>query len=183
MRTAIVIGIAMLVWIFSYEVYSQSFLAINNTPPAESYLIRPGVSVGPISIGMLRAEVLSLAGDPVSSLSDGDNFSGFVVHYVAGRVSEIMVISSLYRTAEGIFTESEVKQFLAIYPKAKRICYVDSGASSITRGFVYDAVDRGIAYERTVFEYRSREVINTITIHRANVPVKIYESVTPCENM
>jgi len=183
MKIKIVIGIVVCLGILFTGVYVLTFIMNTNGPSSESYLIRPGLSVGPISIGMKRDEVLRLAGEPFSSIRYGDRFSDFVVHYDAGRVSEIMVVALLYHTAEGICTETAVEQFLDLYPEAKRICYIDMGGSGFTSGFVYDAIDKGIAYERFYLENRSHDFLNTIYIHRLHVPVTIYGEVTPCENM
>src|SRR4051812_48676212 len=82
----------------------------------DSYLIIPGISVGEISIGTLRDDVQSLAGEPVSSLGDGDQFSDFVVSYDDDRVVEIIITSPRYHTAEGVSILKTLKQFLAFYP-------------------------------------------------------------------
>lgn len=183
MKIKIVIGIVVCLGILITGVYVLTFLMKKNEPSSESYLIRPGLSVGPISIGMKRDEVLRLAGEPFSSIRYGDRFSDFVVHYDAGRVSEIMVVALLYHTAEGICTETTVEQFLDLYPEAKRICYIDMGGSGYTSGFVYDAIDKGIAYERFYLGKRSDDFLNTIYIHRPNVPITIGGEVIPCENL
>jgi hypothetical protein len=144
-------------------------------------LVQPGIGVGNISIGALRDKVRRLAGEPISSLEDGDQFSGFSVHYEDDRVVEIVVVAPRYHTAGGVSVKSTAGQFLKAYPKSKVTCYMETGASSVTTGVVYDEIEKGIALDHQVFEGRSREVINTLSVHRTNVPAKIYGEVTPCK--
>lgn len=145
-----------------------------------NYLIKPGIGVGNVSIGMLRDKVISLAGKPVSSLDDGDQFTGFTVHYEDDRVTEIIVFSSQYKTAEGISIKSTSNLFLKTYSKSKMTCYGDEGAGSTTKGKIWDELDKGIAFDQQTIEGKNREIINSISIHRANMPAKIYGEIKPC---
>ena len=148
-----------------------------------SYLVKPGISVGNIAIGESRHKVRSLAGKPTSILEDEgiDQFSGFTVRYENDRVAEIIIISPRYRTAEGISIKSTPQQFLKTYPKSKIKCYVEEGATSVTNGRVYDEIDKGIAFDQQIFTRRRREITNMISVHRANVPAKIYGEIEACK--
>lgn len=161
--------------------FATALLGTEVHTASDSYLLRPGLSVGNISIGALRHKVRRLAGEPISSLEDGDQFSGFTVHYEDDRVAEIIVVSPRYRTAEGVSVRSTPEQFLKAYPKSKVACYMDEGATSVTSGKVYDEIEKGIGYDQQVFEGRRREIIKTVSIHRANVPARIYGELKPCE--
>jgi|GEM_PF-6185204 len=159
----------------------QTIIAQSSNKSPASYVIKPGISVGKISIGMLRDKVISLVGEPISSLDDGDQFSGFTVHYDDDRVVEIIVFSSQYRTAEGMSVKNTPEQFLKIYSKSKITCYSDEGASLITTGRILDEVEKGIAFDRQTVEGRSREIVFTISVHRADTPAKIYGEIKPCK--
>ncbi len=147
-----------------------------------SYLIKPGISVGNIAIGESSQTVRRLAGKPTSILDDEgiDQFSGFTVRYENDRVVEITINSPRYRTAEGISIKSTPEQFLKAYPKSKIKCYVEEGSTSVTRGRVLDEIEKGIAFDRSIFQRRRREVTITISVHGANVPAKIYGEIETC---
>lgn len=148
---------------------------------SDSYLLVPGVNVGDVSIGAYREKVLNVLGKSISSFGDGDQYADYIVHYTKDKVSEVVVTSDKFQTAEGISIKSNENQFLNAYENVKKICYKDSGASSTTTGTVYDAIDLGIALDNSVFEGQGREFISTITIHAAGVPATIYGEVTLCK--
>lgn len=149
-----------------------------NSP--RSYLIRAGLSVGPISIGMTRNEVLTILDESKFPSEDREAFSDFVIQYDKNRVSEIMVTSPKYRTEKGISIKTTDRQFLALFPDAKHICNTSSGSKVSSTESIYDAVDKGIAHHRTLVDGDSRYYINDITIHRVGVPVMIFGEIIRC---
>lgn len=157
--------------------------AAGNTSPeisSDAYLIKPGIGVGEILIGASRDRVRAVAGEPVSSLDDVDQYPDFAVHYDGEQVVEIIITSPRYKTKDHVSIRTTAKQFLSLYPKSKVTCFMDAGASSLTNGKLYDAIDKGIAFGQDIFQGRSREVIYTLTIHRNDIPVKLYGKVRPC---
>jgi pimeloyl-ACP methyl ester carboxylesterase len=150
-------------------------------PRVDPHLLRPGIGVGNITLGMPREDVFELAGRPFSSTKGGDQFEGFIVRYTNDEVSEILVTSSEYKTAEGISTRSSMDRFLSAYPDAKSLCYDTKNAGYVARGNLYDAVSNGIAYDRSEFQGQSKEVFVTINIHKPDVPANVYGKPAPCE--
>ncbi len=147
---------------------------------ARQFLDPAGISVGEIALGASRSSVQAIAGEPVSSLTDGDQYPDFVVHYKDDRVSEIIVTSARYRTRDGISVKTTPRQFLARHPKARITCSSESGATSMTYSKLYDAIPDGLAYGQDIFQGRNREVISTLTVHRRDVAVKVYGTLRPC---
>lgn len=150
-------------------------------PQVDPYLLRPGVGVGNIILGLPREDVMELAGKPSSSMKGGDQFEGFIVRYTDDEVSEILVTSSEYKTAEGISTRSPIDRFVSAYPDAESLCYDTRTAGYVAQGSLHDAVSKGIAYDRSVFQGQSREVLVTINIHKPDVPANVYGKPVPCQ--
>jgi pimeloyl-ACP methyl ester carboxylesterase len=150
-------------------------------PRVDPHLLRPGIGVGNITLGLPREDVMDLAGKPFSSMKGGDQFEGFIVRYKDDEVSEILVTSSEYKTADGISTHSPMDRFLSSYPDTKSICYDTRTAGYVAHGSLYDAVSKGIAYDRSVFSGQNKEVFVTINIHRPDVPANVYGKPVPCQ--
>ena len=133
---------------------------LKNSSWVRNRLIKPGQSVGEVTLGMSRAKVLALWGQPTAMQKRPDKLSQDVwafedthnrmalaaatVIYRAGKVAQIQVASHQIATADKISTANTLGHIRKTAKPLKRATYgfpvADGGLA------IYDSASRGIAF-------------------------------------
>lgn len=112
------------------------------------WLIRPGRSIGKLSLGMTPEQVRSAVGPP--SRVRGDPMTGAVevrgdqhrlwVHYDGGRVVQVTVTSPRFRNGTGLGPGVTVSDVEREYPKTARPSQLDATVIETYTGLVFEVV-------------------------------------------
>ena len=133
---------------------------LKNSSYMRNRLIKPGQSVGDVTLGMSRAKVLALWGQPGETQKRPDKLSqdlwlfedthnrmalaAATVIYRAGKVAQIQVASHEMATADKISTANTLGHIRKVVKPLKRKTYgfpvADGGLA------IYDSASRGIAF-------------------------------------
>jgi hypothetical protein len=124
---------------------------------AQDYDIMPGSRIGKIEIGMSRQAVHNTLGKPTGTYAlrdrgykgeywfSSDNSNTLRVFYdPAGRVYQVSITSSRFKTPEGLTTQSSLDEIKRHYKNLKVLHFAARGNIDY-----YDAVRQGISFEFT----------------------------------
>jgi pimeloyl-ACP methyl ester carboxylesterase len=150
-------------------------------PRGDQYLMTAGRGTSDVTLGISRESVKRLTGKPLSSTKNGDMYEGYVVRYEDDVVSEIHITSPYFHTQDGLNIGWTAEGFVATHPGAKSTCYQSTSGGVYSHGALRDDVDKGIAYERDVYQGKRQEEYITIIIHKPGTPARVYGTVTECK--
>ena len=154
-------------------IYGWSSQSICGTP--KFFLIEPGISLGQVHLG--QSKVISR----LTGMSKYLTSREVVVRY--GQYDdaiEIMTLSNDFKTSQGIGIQTSAQEFIKLFPSARITCTISRGVSGYTTSKIYDDVASGISFETATHKGRTTQSINSITIHRKDVPVSVFGEIINC---